>query len=73
MQQPPNDGSGKGDGYDSGWRRSMAMARRVTARWDTMMTTMATGDDDDDDDDGDGAAGDEVDDDGEDDENGNGR
>jgi hypothetical protein len=42
----------------------MAMARRVTARWDTMTTTMATGDDKDDDDDGDGAAGYEVDDDG---------
>ena len=38
----------------------MAMARRVTARWDTMTTTMATGDNNDDDDDGDGATGDEV-------------
>ena len=40
------------------------MARRVTARWDTMTTTMATGDDKDDNDDGDGAAGDKVDNDG---------
>ncbi len=36
------------------------MARRVTAQWDTMKTTMTTGDDGDDNDDGDGAKGDEV-------------
>ncbi len=52
----------------------MAMAGRVTARWDTMTMTMVTGDDDDDDDnDGDGAAGGEVDDDGDDDDYGDGR
>ena len=52
----------------------MEMARRVTARWDTMTTMMATGDEDDkDDNDGDGAAGDKVDDDGNDDNDGDGR
>ena len=49
------------------------MARRVTARWDTMKTKMAMGDDDDDDNDGDGAAGNKVDDDGNDDDYGDGR
>ncbi len=48
------------------------MARRVTARWDTMTTTMAMGDNDDDDY-GDGAAGDKVDDDGDDNDYGDGR
>ena len=51
----------------------MAMARRVTARLETMTTTMATRDDDGKDDNGDGAAGDEVDDDGVDDDYGDGR
>ena len=72
-QQPTIDGSGEGDGWDSGWRRLMAMARRATtARRDTTMTTMATGDDDVDNDDGDGATGDEVDDDGDSNDYGNG-
>ena len=42
----------------------MAMARQVTARWDTMTATMATGDEKNDNDDGNSAAGNEVDDDG---------
>ena len=49
------------------------MARRATAQWDTMTTTMATGDDHDDDDDGDGAMGDKVDDDGSDKDYGHGQ
>ena len=73
MQQPTINGSGKGDGEDSGWQRMMAMVQRVTAQWDTMTTTMATGDDNDNDDDGAGAAGDEVDDDGDDNDYGDGR
>ena len=53
-QQPTINGSGEGDGLDSGWRRLMAMAQRdgVTGY--------------DDNNDGNGAAGYEVDDDGDD-------
>ena len=50
---------------------TMAMARRETARQDTMMTAMAMGDDDNDDNDGNGATGNKVDDDGTDDDYGN--
>ena len=50
----------------------MAMARRLTARWDLMTTTMATGDDDNDNEDGNSDAGDKVDDDGDNDDYGNG-
>ena len=70
-QQPTIDGSGEGDGKYSGWRRLMAMAQRVMARWDTITTTMATGDDNDND--GDSSAGNKVDDDGNDNDYGNGR
>ena len=74
MQQPTIDGSSEGDGYDSGWQRLMATARRTVARQDTMTATMATGDNDEDnDDDGDGATGDKVDDDGNDDNYGDRR
>ncbi len=46
------DDRGEGDGKDNGWRRLMAMARRLMAQWDTMMTTMAAGDNDNDNGDG---------------------
>ena len=49
------------------------MTRRAKAQWDTMATTMATGDDHDDDEDGNGATGYKVDDDGDDEDYGNGR
>ena len=42
----------------------MAMAQRVTEKWDTLTKTMATGYDYGNDNDGDGAAGNEVNDDG---------
>jgi len=45
----------------------MTTARQATAQWDTMTTTMTTGDDDN------GATGDEVDNDGDDHDYGNGR